>query len=104
MKSRKMVRMTLFPRQESRCRHRVDMWTQSGKGGRTNWEIRIDVCTLPCINVNRLLVGTCSKAEKLSSCSVMTRMGGMGAWVGGRVQRKGMYVSTRLIHFLYSRN
>ena len=83
----KMVQMNLFagPEQRHRCRE----WT-CGHGGKreggTNWEIRIDIYTLPCVKQiasGNLLYSTGSSAW----CSVMTQMGGMGG--GGREVQEG---------------
>ena len=49
VESRKMVQMNLFLRQEWRHRHRNGREDTGGerKDG-TNWEIRVDKCTLQC--------------------------------------------------------
>ena len=59
-----------------------------GEGG-MNWEIRIDIYTLPC--VKQIASGNLPYSRGSSArCSVMTWMGGM-AW-GGRSKREGIYV------------
>ena len=66
---------------------RVD--TEGEGGGRMNWEIRIDVYTLPCVKLiasGKLLHSTGRSAR----CSVMTRWVGWG--VGERSKREGIYV------------
>ena len=84
---------------------RKDMWTQRGQGGGgegeggTNWEIRIDIYTLPCVKQiasGNLLYSTGSS----SWCSVVTYMGGMGVGVEGRSKREGIYVYIQLIPFI----
>ena len=50
VESRKMVRMNLFAVWEKRHRRRECTCGHSGEGvGGTNWEIRIDIYTLPCV-------------------------------------------------------
>ena len=50
MESRKMVQVNLFAGQEQRHRHREWTCGHGGEGeGGTNWEIRIDIHTLPCV-------------------------------------------------------
>ena len=45
-----MIQMNLFVGQEYRRRHREWTCGHSGEGeGGTNWEIRFDINTLPCI-------------------------------------------------------
>ena len=52
------MQMNLFPRQEQRHRHREQTrgHSQEGEGG-TNWEIRLDTYTRPCVKQG--LVGSC---------------------------------------------
>ena len=61
-----------------------------GEGeGETNWEIRFDINTLPCVKkiaIGNLLYNTGRSAQ----CSVMTR-GGMGGWKGGPRGRRYRY-------------
>ena len=63
MESRKKIVMTnLFPGQEYRCR--CGKWTCGPGGGGAsgaNWEIRIDLYTLPHVTQ---LVGTCYQAQE----------------------------------------
>ena len=50
MESREMVKMNLFARQK--CRHRCREPTYGYQGereGGVNWEIGMDIYTLPCI-------------------------------------------------------
>ena len=75
---------------------RTDMWTQWEREGVTNWEIRFDKNTLPCVKQiasGNLLYSTGSSPQ----CSVMTQMGGMG-W--RRSKREGIQVYIQLIHFI----
>ena len=63
-----------------------------------NWEIRIDIYTLPCVKQTAsgtLLYSTGSSAQ----CSVMTERSGMGG-MQGRLKRKGTYACIWLIHFV----
>ena len=87
-----MVQMSLF------CRAGIEMltqrtggWTRSREGeGGMNWEVRIDIYTLPCVKSivsGNLLYSTGSSTQ----CSVMTHMGGMGGWEGGPRGRGYMY-------------
>ena len=81
-------------------KQRTGMWTQLGeREGGTNWEIKIDIYTLPCVKQvasGNLLYSTGSSAQ----CSVMTQMGGMGGGVRGTSKREGIYVYIQLIHFV----
>ena len=65
-----MVQMNLFVGQE--CRRREWTCGHGGKGeGGTNWEIRFEINTLPCVKQmasGNLLYSTGSSAQ----CSVMT--------------------------------
>ena len=66
------------------------MWTWVGvsRRGRTNWEIRTDVYTLPCVTQTasrKVLYNTGSSAQ----CSVMTWRGGTG--VGWSLKREGIH-------------
>ena len=46
----KMVQMNIFVGQEQRCRRRERTCGNGGEGkGGTNWEIRFDINTLPCV-------------------------------------------------------
>ena len=62
-----------------------------------NWEIRIDICTLPCV---KQLVGSCCIAQGVSSelCDELAQW----KWkvVGGRSKMKGRYVDTQLTHLV----
>jgi len=67
-----------------------------------NWEIRIDIYTLPCVKQTAsgtLLYSTGSSAQ----CSVMTERSGIGG-EQGRLRREGTYVCIWLIHFVVRRN
>ena len=45
-----MVQMNLSAGQEYRCRRREQTYGHGGEGeGGTNWEIRFDINTLPCV-------------------------------------------------------
>ena len=45
-----MVQINLFPGQEYRHRRRDRHVDTGGEGeSGTNWEIRVDICTLPCV-------------------------------------------------------
>ena len=68
-----MVQMNLFAGQE--YRHRCREWTcghgEGGRGGGMNWEIGIDIYTLPCVKQiasGKMLYSAGSSAL----CSVMT--------------------------------
>ena len=64
-----MVQMNLFPGQEERHRCRENTCRHRGKGGGgTNWEIRIDIYTLPCVSLiatGNVLYSTGSSARSL---------------------------------------
>ena len=94
-----MVQMNLFAGQEQRRRHRERTRGPGGeREGGMNWEIRIDIYTLPCVKQvasGNLVYSTGSPAR----CSVMTQMGGMGDG-GGRSKREGIQVYIQLIHFI----
>ena len=72
------------------------MDTGEGRGSGMNWEIGIDIYTLPCVRQvasGNLLYSTGSTVR----CSVVTYMGGM---VGRGSKREGIYVYIKLIHFV----
>ena len=85
-----MVQMNWFSGQKLRHRCREQKYGhQGGKamggggGGVMNWEIGIDILTLPCVKQiasGNLLYITGSSAR----CSVITYMGGMGGEGGSR--------------------
>ena len=58
--------------------------------GKMNWEIRLDIHTVPCIRQmasGKLLYST----ESLAQCSVVTYRGDM-VWGRGRSKREGIYI------------
>ena len=80
---------------ESICRagkemqiQRMDWWTQRGKVGGKNWEIRIDIDTLLCVK-QIASWNLLSSTENPARCSVTIQRGEIG--VGGRrkVQERG---------------
>ena len=68
------------------------MWTEGGGRGEMNWEIGVDICTLPCVKQiasRNLLYGAGSSAL----CSVVTQRGEKGAWREEGPRRR--FVSTQ---------
>ena len=87
-----MVQMNLFPRKEQS--HKPREWTSEHRG--MNWEIGIDIYTLPCIR--QLANGRAAiKHRTLTQCSVMTQRGWDGGQEGGS-GGKCMQMADLLLH------
>ena len=90
-----MVQMKLFLGQEQRrrcrewaCRHRVK------RMGGMNWEIRIDICTLPCVKQWKAAI------EHRELCLVLGGDLGLGWGEGSSRGRGYIYIYIWPIHFI----
>ena len=100
LECRKMVTWACL-QGRNREENRTDMWTWQGVGkgrgrGETNWESRLDMCTLWCVN------SQWEAAIRHQELSWVLRDDlGSGTEKGRRrFKRKGMYVYIQLFHFV----
>ena len=100
----KMVQITCLQARNRNAYVEKEHMDPSGEGeGGMNWEIRIAMQTLPCVNIQ--LVGTVLFSTESSAWYyVMTQMGGMGCRMGGRSKREEICVYIQLIHFFVQQN
>ena len=80
VESRKIVHMNLISGQAERETQRMDMWVDMrwGEEEGTNWEIRIDMYTLPC--VKQIVGGKLLYPRELSQVLCNDLRSGMRGW------------------------